>query len=643
MRRIDYGRDTSEHTLGAKEKKLIGERIRRLTAQKIQSRQAERRGPGTTDRQNIENDFERIDIVLPGQYEFGNIGEQRGLYSDNTGYESDFGYDEDVSIMDFGSDDERSKSPIFNNENPESVVDEEDYGVNSCGKTTRSIGSRSVISTSYSAYDCPEEEFNDKLGELAVIVASKHVSGKHRYIHRIAVFNGPEGVLGCVSELRENISRFPPKHWYIIASHGEHLHVVHVCQYTNGSCRCRWLDESGRYQRNLVDGKRRSLRAAGLDARDWRAVLCYLSNDERVVEEVGGFTEDERLCTRFKHLSKTRPREFSQVGILDRSFETNPCNVCLNKPDFKDGESSVEGDVLGSKDSGAEVGRHKRWKRGKQMVSEEYGPISIEQLLYQYPTCPPQAYKKIKEFVNNPNVNKTLENCKYAQVDVRNWCSRLNMWTLKEFESYYNDITVKPYWNGYNRLKSEVYYDIPDSVEIAEKLLIHQFVNEDKVVDFLKHLLYIVDKRIPKLNTLAIYAPPNSGKNFFFDAVAAFFINYGTIGTANKTNNFAFAEAANKRLILWNEPNYENCHIEKLKEILGGDTTKVHVKYQSDQALQGPPVIILTNDSLNIFGMSAFKTRIKLYRWRNADFLKDFDRKINPLFLIPLLNKYNIN
>ncbi|VVC39077.1 Hypothetical protein CINCED_3A003609 [Cinara cedri] len=196
MRRIDYGRDTSEHTLGAKEKKLIGERIRRLTAQKIQSRQAERRGPGTTDRQNIENDFERIDIVLPGQYEFGNIGEQRGLYSDNTGYESDFGYDEDVSIMDFGSDDERSKSPIFNNENPESVVDEEDYGVNSCGKTTRSIGSRSVISTSYSAYDCPEEEFNDKLGELAVIVASKHVSGKHRYIHRIAVFNGPEGVLG---------------------------------------------------------------------------------------------------------------------------------------------------------------------------------------------------------------------------------------------------------------------------------------------------------------------------------------------------------------------------------------------------------------------------------------------------------------
>lgn len=322
--------------------------------------------------------------------------------------------------------------------------------------------------------------------------------------------------------------------------------------------------------------------------------------------------------------------------------------MCLGEPYVEDGEPTVGGDVRGVEDQWPQDGKRTRWRgngkqRRQQVVSAEYGPRTIEELLYQYPTCPPQAYKKIKEFVNNPNVNRTLENCRYAQVDVRNWCAKLNMWTLKEFEMYYSDVTVKPYWNGYNRMRNDVYYDIAESVDIAEKLLFHQFRNDvDMVEEFLKCLLNIVDKRIPKLNTLAVYAPPNSGKNFFFDAVAAFFINYGTIGTANKTNNFAFAEAADKRLVLWNEPNYESCHIEKLKEILGGDTTKVHVKYHNDQSLQGPPVIILTNDNLNIFGMSAFRTRIKLYKWRSAEFLREYDRKINPLFLIPLLNKYNL-
>lgn len=54
-------------------------------------------------------------------------------------------------------------------------------------------------------------------------------------------------------------------------------------------------------------------------------------------------------------------------------------------------------------------------------------------------------------------------------------------------------------------------------------------------------------------------------------------------------------------------------------------------------------VIILTNDNLSIFGMSAFRDRLRLYRWRPAPFLKDYVKKINPLFLLHLFNKYNIN
>nr|QVW56826.1 MAG: putative nonstructural protein [Cecropis daurica parvoviridae sp.] len=171
----------------------------------------------------------------------------------------------------------------------------------------------------------------------------------------------------------------------------------------------------------------------------------------------------------------------------------------------------------------------------------------------------------------------------------------------------------------------------------------YQFRNNgESVAIFLTDLYNILDKRIPKLNTLAIKADPNAGKNFFFDAVAAFFLNYGSIGTANKNNQFAFQEVAHKRMVLWNEPNYETVHIEKLKELLAGDTTRVHVKYQGDAPLQGPPIIILTNDELNIFGMSAFKSRVKLYRWNSCPLLKDYDKKINPLFLLKLFDMYFI-
>jgi len=70
-----------------------------------------------------------------------------------------------------------------------------------------------------------------------------------------------------------------------------------------------------------------------------------------------------------------------------------------------------------------------------------------------------------------------------------------------------------------------------------------------------------------------------------------------------------------KRLVLWNEPNYESSHIEQLKELLGGDTTRIKIKYYGDSAIQGPPIIILTNYMLSVFGMEAFRSRIKLHKY----------------------------
>jgi len=39
------------------------------------------------------------------------------------------------------------------------------------------------------------------------------------------------------------------------------------------------------------------------------------------------------------------------------------------------------------------------------------------------------------------------------------------------------------------------------------------------------------------------------------------FLNYGVLGIANKTNSFVFIEEAGKRMVLWDEPDYEANHV----------------------------------------------------------------------------------
>lgn len=272
---------------------------------------------------------------------------------------------------------------------------------------------------------------------------------------------------------------------------------------------------------------------------------------------------------------------------------------------------------------GFEKDKKKSWLR------PENGPLSIDQLLYEFPTCPPDAFVYIKEYMYNSNVNYILPNDKKVVHKIRLWCNKLALWSLSDYNNYYNDPKVHPYFNGYGKAFDEIYYTIDESIEITTQLLMYQFDDStESIFHFLLDLYNIINKKIPKLNTLAVYAPPSPGKNFFFDAVAAFFINYEVLGTANRTNTFAFQESAGKRLIIWNEPNYESNHVNEMKALVGGDCCKVAVKYLGDQPIQGAPIIMLTNDNLSIFGMSAFKDRLRLYRWRTAPFLKECVKKM---------------
>lgn len=198
-------------------------------------------------------------------------------------------------------------------------------------------------------------------------------------------------------------------------------------------------------------------------------------------------------------------------------------------------------------------------------------------------------------------------------------------------------IYVAP-WNAV----SEYYYDIIDSIAVLEDLLKHQFdSNKYDIYNFLKNLYYLVDKKVPKKNCVCIVGPSCSGKNFFFDCFIHSCINFGQIGNFNKYDRFPLQDALQRRILLWNEPNFEPGSEEILKLLFGGDTCAARIKYEGDACILRTPIVVLTNRDV-IPNETTFTSRVWKYHWNVAPFLKYLTKKPHPLSMFYLFLKHNI-
>nr|WPR17924.1 MAG: rep 40 protein helicase [Chemarfal virus 36] len=280
--------------------------------------------------------------------------------------------------------------------------------------------------------------------------------------------------------------------------------------------------------------------------------------------------------------------------------------------------------------------RHTKW----QVISWK-----ISELLERTAICPIEGIKSEKcflqdDFLTDPdNSNKVNEAIKI-------WSYKINNYTLREFFNMYN----KNIEGDLIFSRSKTYLTLEESIEILDRLLIYQFDDDDsQIKEFLQNLVNVVDFQPEcnpgsniKCNTFLIHSPPSAGKNFFFDALFTLCLNLGQLGTANKSNNFAFQDAANRRIILWNEPNYESSMTDYLKTLFEGGDTKVRVKMLGDTHVKRTPIIILTNNHVNFMSDVAFKDRIKQYKWKTAPFLKECLLKPYPLSIFNILLKYEI-
>lgn len=151
--------------------------------------------------------------------------------------------------------------------------------------------------------DSFEEVFEDVVQEYGRALYSKFVSGRHKYISTVVVPDRRSGVDDCIAELKLMVERYAPRHWYAFATHGDHVHISHICANINESCRCSWIKNCATIAKWRRPNLRRTTRAINLQPSDYASILRYLCSGTRFVEGVGGFNEDERLCSRYQYLS----------------------------------------------------------------------------------------------------------------------------------------------------------------------------------------------------------------------------------------------------------------------------------------------------------------------------------------------------
>lgn len=229
------------------------------------------------------------------------------------------------------------------------------------------------------------------------------------------------------------------------------------------------------------------------------------------------------------------------------------------------------------------------------------------------------------------------------QAVIRRISIEITEWQIENFMTKYNN--CDPMYLIFNAPKGDInnhYYAIDVSVDILNELLLYQFDNNVELVKiFLEDVYNVCEKKEAKRNTLFVLSPPNAGKNYFFDAIVHFYLNFGQLGNFNKYCNFPMQECVNKRIILWNEPQISVEHFEEIKTLLGGDNANAKIKHQCDSIIPRTPIIMLGNQN-PLPKDEAFNTRILKYTWKTCDALIECKKKPHPIAYYHLLKKYNI-
>lgn len=400
----------------------------------------------------------------------------------------------------------------------------------------------------------------------------------------------------------------------------DHIHIIHDCSWGGSHCRCVFKEKVGSL--GVFNRARKHIkRLFEIGKVEYYDIFTYYFVNKRGrrglwINGTSGRLPTDAQLVRWARESCSR----EMVRIQNRGGQMQ------HKRQKGDQESG-----------GANSTRRQEFQRQKSKAGL-YGSIKSDtkSLLYKYWIAPMSGIQQIDEFrdniiLDNPN------NIKYVNAAFMDFGKDIAKLKLREI---YNILQEgKPLF-----FLSLNYGTMEESITWIDELLKFQFNDEENLISkFLTELVDILDRKLPKRNGFCVVSPPSAGKNFFFDMIIAICLNYGQLGMANKNNTFAFQEAVHKRLIVWNEPNYEPALTDTLKMMMAGDPYTVKVKHSLDGHVSRTPTIVLSNSYVPFMQDSAFDDRLFIYNWQAAPFLKKIDKKPYPMAFFELLKMYNVN
>lgn len=186
------------------------------------------------------------------------------------------------------------------------------------------------------------------------------------------------------------------------------------------------------------------------------------------------------------------------------------------------------------------------------------------------------------------------------------------------------------------------YYEVDYSVNLIERLLLFQYAFEDEVAAFLQRLFDICDRRLPKKNSMYIEGEACSGKTYFADMLAAFYLNPGYVANFVRGENFPLNDCVNRRLLIWNEPSIAPSCFDDVKMLAGGDPLPTKVKYQNNAVVLRTPLLFTANTRIFDDKDEIWSSRIYFEKWNHAPLLMREKKYPHPLAWLGLLTKYKI-
>ena len=479
-----------------------------------------------------------------------------------------------------------------------------------------------------------EPEIRSKFESVCREFRENYRSSTRKYIADVFLPRNDEFGDQAIRYLAERTSQ-RSSGFFGFSAEKDHIHVIHDCSYSGRSCRCRFREVLGclgtlkrneRFLRNCSD----------IQESDWTRILFYYFFAKRGVKGLSnqGIPIRFPLDSEFVHnreLVREWTKEFREkqtvwgqhdapaeqyrnkrsIGNIDNSFEKG----------FHDEESNSQG------------------FHGKKSKREPIWNVIREQvfkLLEQFHPAPLQAIRSVEVFKESSILTNPKHEM-YINKALQLYSDRMINYNMRDYYNLLNNCPNPVFFKGVEYGTREA------SLDILDQLIKFQF-NDDQglIEEFLQTFIDIMDRKIPKRNCIVLYSPPSAGKNFFIDMVCAIVVNYGQLGMANRHNQFAFQEAPNKRMIIWNEPNYEPAMIDTIKMMFAGDPYTVRVKHAQDTAVSKTPVIVMTNNRCTFMQGSVFADRVSVFNWKSASFLKNCNFKPHPMSFFDLLNKYNI-